>query len=571
MDSPTISWDVHRNSIDLEPRDINLMYREQITAGLEASFDKFESLSNEESIERFESGSRDEKILVLFESLERADQPDILSFLIETLHQTSDPQLGVLTMIALGENGTKQALEEIVAVLEDPEYPEWLIPGINLLEQFEPNDRVLEILVELLSHNWDEIKFHSAMALSRLWDLSDRTLISKLKPLLNDDTNTSTLYYLVLLLKEARVEGGIPLLEDLLEKDPVSYFAIEALGEIGGDTAQSLLAEQLQSDDPIRLFYTAEALGKLGDKEHWDRLEKLARSHKDRNVRYYSMRSLHQIDPDRSVEVLLNRLQDEDPEIRNYASRSLIEFGDVVISPYREALDSDDRKAVKEALYVLGEIGDEQVLDDLLAKAYSADKEIEHTALESLQTMARDSEHCRRWLLEQLPESDNNLKRNILRILEGLGNSELCSYLSRFLTADDTKLRYYTVGICRSQDSPECLHLLGRFCEDENLQVASYAVNTLTSIRTASSRKLARELVQEELRPLVLISYLRGFFLDRAPEFQKPVEEILKQSNDSRLRYYAACALKAIQPSRLKTLAETNQYLEKVHDRIRVN
>jgi HEAT repeat protein len=554
---------------DADVEDLIRMYHSQITAGVAVESRPRKETETGTLLEEYDSAERDGKLEVLAELIYRVEESQVRERL-ESCLGSDDQQIVVLAMIGLSQQENGRAVETIIDQLEDPPMPEIIVPGINILERLDPGSHVIEPLVCLLRHDWDEVKFHAAMALSRLDGLSDETLVENLHSLLDGDVDESTLYYTVLLLKEREVESGIPLLEELLDHEVIGYFAIEALGVVNGEQSLELVEPYLEDDDPIRQYYAAEAIGNIGLEDCWDKLADLARNHKDRNVRYYSMRALHQIDPEDSIEVLLDRLQDDDPEIRNFASQSLIEFGDVVIKPYREALDSDDREAVVEALQVLGEIGDEDVMGDLLDKAYSADKEVEHAALEALQKMARDSEECRQWLLQQLPESEANLKINILRILEGLGNSELCSYLSRYLTADNTKLRYYTVGVCSGQDNPECLHLLGRLCQDDNLQVATYAVRTLTSISSREAREMSVELIEEEIRPLVLIAYLRGFFLHRDPLYEPAVVDLLKSTDDRRLRYYAGAALKAINQHRLEQMAEHDDYLQTILDRVRV-
>lgn len=563
--SPSTATSTSEQDLD----DMVSMYHSQITAGVDVDSRPFQDEDTDELISRYPDEDRAGQLEILSECYHRPEDPDVLPFLEDCL-DSGDQQIVVMAMIVLSEIGGELAEDALIDQLRSPSSPEVLVPGINLLERLEPGPGAIEPLVDLLRHDWDEVKFHAAMALSRLTELSSDTLLSNLETLVENGASDSTKYYVVLLLKEGEIEQGVDILETFLDNDVIGYFALEALGVVNGEEAMGLIEPYLDSDDPIRQYYAAEAVGNTGLKRCWDKLEDLAQNHKDRNVRYYAMRALHDIDSEDSIEVLLDRLRDDDPEIRNFASQTLIEFGDVVLKPYREALDSDDREAVVEALQVLGEIGDEEVLGDLLEKAYSADKEIEHAALEALQKMARDSEYCRQWLLEQLPESEANLKINILRILEGLGNSELCSYLSRYLTADNTKLRYYTVGVCSNQDNPECLHLLGRLCQDDNLQVATYAVRELTSIDSSEARELSVELIDQEIRPLVLIAYLRGFFLDRAPIYEEAVVDVLENTDDPRLRYYAASALKAINEARLERMAENDTYLQNILDRVRV-
>ena len=547
-------------------------YREQITAGLSRDLNL-----TDDPVDRLRSrardASREQRLEIIYACLARTSETEVVEFLAEKLEETTDRQVAGLCILGLGQSNSDLAFQKILDFLEDPAYPEWLIPAINLIEQFDPAKETIPILVDLLTVDREKVKFHSAMALARIYKEHDEKFIGQLGTLFSDGCDPLTKYYGMLVLKKSPSKKAIPLLGNLIEEneDSIPCFAIEILGEIGGKKAERLIVPELESDDPIRVFYAAEALGKIDDDRHWDRLEELGRSHTDSNVRYYSLRSLFRIEADRSVNILLDSLQDDDQKIRDFASRSLRQCGETIRSRYREALGSGDREAVNEALNVLGEVGGEEVLEDLLEKVKGADQVVSQKAIEALQKLAAEREEVRRLLMEQLPVSETHLKINIMRILEGHGDSELCSYLSKYVTADDPKLRYHLVGVFRNGSNPECVYLLGRLCQDENLSVASHAVQTLTSIRNSESRKVVRDRLAAEGRPLVLISYLRGIYLDRDSNFESAVVEILRDTTDRRVKYFAACALKSIQPARFRHIMENDPYLEKVLDRIRVN
>ncbi|MFB6356720.1 MAG: HEAT repeat domain-containing protein [bacterium] len=553
---------IHRRQPDYD--DVLQLYREQITLGVEESV----SGSSADLIEEYESADYERKTEILATLCER-NEDDLQSFFETVLSESDRIRLKEFALVGLGvharDNVTTQVLDEI----DNAEDPALLVLGINVLAEVNASD-ALESLVGYLHHEWDEVKFHSAMALSVLQEIDEELLTQKLREIVEGEAHLTTLYYLILLIKERQLTPATKILHELLDHEKLGYFAIEALGEIGTNGAYEAILPVLDDNDPIRQYYAAEALGKIGNEECWDELESLSENHSDRNVRYYAMRALHRMNRRRSIEVLLDRLRDSDPEIKDYASRALIEFGDVVLEPYREALDSGNREAIKEALYVMGEIGTVDILPELLDKAYSADKEIEHFALEALKKMAESYDECRRYLLEELPTVETELQINIIRVLEGLGNTELCSFLSRFIKADNTKLRYYIVGVCKNESSPECLHQLRRLSEDDNLQVATYAVRTLTSIDSELARELAIEGVKNEIRPLVLLAYLRGFYLDRHPDYLPVAEHTLENTEDSQLRFYAASAIKAIDPDRFEELANGDEYLQRIKQRVYV-
>ncbi|MGM0381187.1 MAG: HEAT repeat domain-containing protein [bacterium] len=553
------------------PEDFLKFYRKQMAGRWLKDSEQLSDFSNDKLIERFEGANPADRIQILIE-LSRREDPQLQDFYENIIKADARNQEKILAMIGLGQLCKSDSADVIIQTLRGHEDPTLLSVGIKLLEYLDIG-RAQDLLIEFLQHSSDEIKFHASVALSNLNTIDNQWLVDSLGEILEEvaEPSDSLKYYIILLIKERPLPTGRPLLERLLEDESVGVFAIEALGELRTNQALELVEPYLDDEDPIKQFYAAEALGEIGDDRCWDKLEELCEDSDDPHVRYYSTWALSQIDPHESVEILLKKLRDEEPGIRSFASNKLVELGDVVIEPYRQALHAKEREAVKEALYVLGEIGDEEVVPELLDQAYSADKEIEHYAIQALHKVARYHDQARQQLYDHLPEADPELKVNIIRVLNELGDSELCCYLSRYLKADDSKLRFYIAGVCDNQPCSNCLHLLRRLCKDDNLSVATFAVKTLLSLEDPMARKLAAELARDEIRPLVLVAYLRGFYLSRSPEFQDVVEEILLTSNEEPISFYAGAALKAINADRFKQLSKNDEYLQKINNRVRVD
>ncbi len=552
------------------PQDFLSLYRNQVAGQWLTDPEKLKDKSNSELIDQFNESTEGKRLEALIE-LSRRNDPELQPFFEEIITNTSTDQERVLAMIGLGLVAEAETRRIIITTLKSTDDPLLISVGINLLEFFDVGEAA-DLLLDFLAHEEDQIKFHVSRALSHVEDIDNQWLADELDQLLEEEALTSSLkYFLILIIKERPLPEATPVLEKLLEDDSFGVFAIEGLGELKTDHAYELVVPYLDSEDPIHQYYAAEALGKIGDERCWDKLKKLSDKSSDPRVRYYSTWALANINRERSIEILLERLQDDDPDVRGFASDKLVEFGDVVLEPYREALEAEEREGVQEALYVLGEIGDSRVIPDLLDKAYTVDKEIEHFALEALHKVATRNNEARRQLLDVLPEADPELKVNIIRTLSGLGNPELCAYLSRYLKADNTKLRYYIVGVCGGRECPNSLHLLRRLCRDDSLSVAAYAASTLTVMKSSQAHKLALRLAREEIRPLVLIAYLRGFYLNPSPEYEEIVVKILDETEDKAVRFHAAAALKTINQDRLVKYAEKDEYLQNILDRIQVS
>ena len=547
------------------------LYRNQVAGRWLTDIQQYEKLPNKSLIEKYQSAEDFEDKLKALLELSRRDSAELRKFFESIVTNSATDQERILALIGLGMVAQEETTEIIIETLCSTENKLLLSVGINILEFFNASGAG-ELLVDFLAHEEDRIKFHVARALSHIDEIDDDWLARQLEQVYDEEELTDSLkYYLILIIKERPLPEAIPVLERLLEDNDFDVFAIEALGELGSEKAYKLVEPYLDSEDPIHQYYAAEALGKIASEECWERLEELACNSSDSRVRYYSTAALAQINPRESIEILLDRLGDEDPDVRGFASNKLVELGDVVLEPYRRALEAEEREGVQEALYVLGEIGDVEVIPDLIDKAYTTDKEIEHFAIEALHKVAVRDTAARRTLLDILPEANTELKINIIRALAGLGNAALCSYLSRYLKADNVKLRYYIAGVCAGQDCPDCLHLLRRLCRDDSPAVAAYAALELTKLESAKARKLAAQLAREEIRPRVLIAYLRGFYLNPASMFERVAADVLQEAADRTLQYFAAAALKSTNPLHLEELAEKNSYLREISNKIRVS
>ncbi len=560
-----------RTNIPGSPEEFLNLYRNQLEGRWVTDPGKLRDEASEALMERFESADPASRLDILIE-LSRREDEEVHNFFKDILKKSERNQEQLLAMIGLGRVAGEETIEMIVDTLKENDDPTFLSVGINLLESLDVSS-AKDLLMDFLVHSADEIKFHASRALSNMEQIDNEWLAENLESVLagQKHPSDSLKYFIILLIKERPLPEACNILYDLLEDESVGVFAIEALGEFQTDKAYELIVPYLDVEDPIRVFYAAEALGRIGKDDCWEKLEKLSRDSDDQHVRYYATVALTKIDDHRSVGILLEKLRDEEPSIRGFASHTLVELGDIVLKPYREALGAEKREAVREALYVLGEIGDAKVVPDLLEKAYSVDKEIEHYAIQALHKVATRHDSARRLLFEKLPQADPELQINIIRVLNGRGDSELCCYLSRYLKADDAKLRFYIAGVCRDQPCPDCLHLLRRLCGDDNLSVATFAVNTLTRMDNPMAHKMASELARAEIRPLVLVAYLRGFYLDRSRIFQDVVEEILQNTKDRRVQYFAGAALKAINRDRFRQLSAQDEYLQKIFNKVKVD
>ena len=134
-----------------------------------------------------------------------------------------------------------------------------------------------------------------------------------------------------------------------------------------------------QESDPIVLASIAVALGDIGDPKGIEPLMRL-KDHPDENVRYGVVQGLlHQRD-DRAVEALMNLTEDQDRDVRDWATFALGRMVDIDTPAVRSALwarvDDTHDEVRGEALLGLARRKDAQVVDALLQELSRSGKQI---------------------------------------------------------------------------------------------------------------------------------------------------------------------------------------------------
>jgi HEAT repeat protein len=212
---------------------------------------------------------------------------------------------------------------------------------------------------------------------------------------------------------QLKSEGNVKGLRKALKykkDDGVREAAAKALGEIGGGDALEPLLAALEDEVSAVRGEAAQALGHIGDPRAIDRLTAALG---DTDVRKSAAEALEQLGAP-SVEALVGRLEDEDPEARTIAEETLgrigddravqpliARLGDDVVSvrraaadalgaignrdavePLIDALEQDVVSVREEAVQALGNLGDPLAVDWLIAAL--KDKELRMSATEAL-------------------------------------------------------------------------------------------------------------------------------------------------------------------------------------------
>lgn len=132
-----------------------------------------------------------------------------------------------------------------------------------------------------------------------------------------------------------KCKDAVPAVLSLIETENQTYFsdALTTLGEIGGPEDALFLVEYLDRSDltDAQKQSLMRVLGKMNAVEIWDKIVSIAKD-SDENlfVRMYAAESIGQMKKIESVPVLIELLNETDPNLRQYAIRGLKYFPDVV-------------------------------------------------------------------------------------------------------------------------------------------------------------------------------------------------------------------------------------------------
>jgi len=116
------------------------------------------------------------------------------------------------------------------------------------------------------------------------------------------------------------VNNMVQLLRD--KNSPTRASAVVALGDIGGNNAETVLLNLLNDEDDAVRAHLAEALGRINGQKTWDALMFLLND-KERSVRASVAKALGEIGGSSAVEILFQVLKDKDGVVHEYASSSL--------------------------------------------------------------------------------------------------------------------------------------------------------------------------------------------------------------------------------------------------------
>ncbi len=217
------------------------------------------------------------------------------------------------------------------------------------------NKKAVEPLIEKLLDNCEDGSVRVSIAW-RLWLFNDLNTVEPLIKVLKDQNGllrAKAICSLGLLGDQRAVE---PLIETLNDENQEARFeAGRALGEIRSPNATQALIEALQDRSNIERWIFAEALGNIGDA--------------------------------RSVEALIRALNDEVEEVAVEASKALVVVGKAAVLPVISLLKNTNSDLRWWAVIILGYIKDERAIAPLKEVLHDEDPTIRERATKAIETI----------------------------------------------------------------------------------------------------------------------------------------------------------------------------------------
>ena len=161
--------------------------------------------------------------------------------------------------------------------------------------------------------------------------------------------------------------------------------ALEALAHLErtGEAVVGVLIGRLADEEPDVREAAAAALGRIGGPAVGPLIARLGDA--DRQVREAVASALGKIGDARAVEPLIARLGDADRQVRETAASALVQIGEPTVEPLIARLGDADRQVREAAASALGQIGDVRAVGPLIARLGDADLMVRVAAAAALE------------------------------------------------------------------------------------------------------------------------------------------------------------------------------------------
>ncbi len=338
----------------------------------------------------------------------------------------------------------------VVKYVEELNVPSWF--KVKLLGRTRSDIAIPNLLKVLKDFNPDV--FDEGI------DLIDKIFFSKTIP----ENSRASAFSDFLKLRES---SGYPVVEN----------TIEALGNIGSETAVANLFDLLKDPRSEIRSKTADVLGRIGSEPIILSLLKLLES-SDYKVLSSAADALGKTGDERATPSLLKLLRDPRTYVLSSAVDALGRIGSKrAIPDLLELLKSHDPEARRKVAYVLGQIGSESTVPDLLGLLEDPELSVFRSAADALGKIG--SKSAIPDLLKSLENSDPNVRSRAAEALGKIRNESAVSGLLKLLEDADSEVRWSSVSALGKIASETAFDALLNLLDNSAPEVRSSAAKAL--------------------------------------------------------------------------------------------
>jgi HEAT repeat protein len=325
------------------------------------------------------------------------------------------------------------------------------------------------------------------------------------------------------------VEHIFPLLYDI--NFWVRSCACIALGEIGDKKALAQLLEKLQDESHWVRSAACEALGKIGDKQAAEDLAYLSLYDESEIVREAAIKALTAIG-DVVISPYLNALLSDDLNKKFKAMDILVKEGKIVLYSLLSLLESPSATLKASVCEILGRIGDERAIEGLAKLFNDKDLNVRIAAINAVANIK--SEKAGNYLLNLLSSPDPKLADLAKEALIKLGEKSVGILISEFTKIKNEEIKRKVIEIFGEIKNKETIGVLLECLKARNPYLRAQSCLSLAKIGTLGHLRERKEIIEEVKKLLQDESYLvRSAALEvlgvlRADEVFEEICQLLK-------------------------------------------
>jgi HEAT repeat protein len=292
--------------------------------------------------------------------------------------------------------------------------------------------------------------------------------------------------------------GEVDLVIRALKNSPLTEnfmrrWLVNVLGYSKDLRAFDPLLERLNDQDADVRKAVIEALVQLGDKQAVAPL--LAKlDDQDANVRRAVIEALAQLGDKQAVVPLLAKLDDGDANVRRAVIEALAQLGDKqAVVPLLAKLDDGDANVRRAVIGALGNLGDKQAVAPLLAKLEDQAANVRMAVIGALGQLG--DKQAVAPLLAKLEDQDANFRMAVIGALGQLGDKQAVAPLLAKLEDQDANVAATAAVALHTLVEPKGIAAIIRFLASDDVEVRQAAVRAYAQQKEhVDQRLLSRDL-----------------------------------------------------------------------------